>query len=546
MAIQYPSYAIPKGYDSSFSDVIDSFDKGFAAARKHRDEAAAGDLIRQLYGLDQTAPNKVHPGAEGIGALADMRRRGDLVDDSHAAVAGATDLTLLDELGRHLGGGGASDGGLGDGRTRVASADPMSGYMASVQQAESGGDPNARNPRSSAGGLFQFTDPTWNGLVERYGREHGLTVEGKMDPAQQQTAMRLFTGDNAKALRTEGVAITPGSLYASHFLGAGAAPRVLTADPSTPMTALVGPEVIRANPTLADMTAGEFKEWAGRKGTNANNGYSAPAANAMPSRGMPKISGELMGALFANTATRPLAQAIMAQQLSGKGVEQWQSFTGPDGKAYQVNLANGKVDAIGGGQTINVGGDNQYDKTMGENLAKGFIATQEESANGTRTLTSLQAMEAAMADPNFYSGFGAEPLLGAKRLVSALGLAPEAATSTEAFNSLSKQAALEAMGGSLGAGFSNADRDFVLEQVPTLGNTEGGNRKMIEIHRALAQRKVDIGRLAKRYADAHDGRLDSGWGTYLADWAEANPLFQQADNAQGSGGTTLPDPFGMR
>ncbi|WP_395451211.1 hypothetical protein ACHMW7_16295 [Aminobacter sp. UC22_36] len=81
------------------------------------------------------------------------------------------------------------------------------------------------------------------------------------------------------------------------------------------------------------------------------------------------------------------------------------------------------------------------------------------------------------------------------------------------------------MGGSLGSGFSNADRDFVTDQVPTLSNTPEGNRALIEVQKKIAQRKIQIAKLARDYAKTNEGRIDAGFDEALAGWSEQNPLF---------------------
>ena len=100
---------------------------------------------------------------------------------------------------------------------------------------------------------------------------------------------------------------------------------------------------------------------------------------------------------------------------------------------------------------------------------------------------------------------------------------------------MAKQAALDTMVGSLGSGFSNADRDFVTEQVPTLTNTPEGNRHLITVQRKLNQRKMQIAQLARQYAGEHEGRIDAGFDDYLSKWADANPLFPA--KPPGSGAT---------
>ncbi|SPU27851.1 Transglycosylase SLT domain [Candidatus Bartonella washoeensis] len=49
-------------------------------------------------------------------------------------------------------------------------------YLYRVAQIESGGNPNARNPRSSAGGLYQFIDST----AKQYG------LQDRFDPCKQR------------------------------------------------------------------------------------------------------------------------------------------------------------------------------------------------------------------------------------------------------------------------------------------------------------------------------------------------------------------------
>lgn len=161
-------------------------------------------------------------------------------------------------------------------------------YFAATRASESGGNPNAKNPNSSASGLYQFTDGTWSDLMKKY-PALGLTADGRMDPVQQELAMQAFTLDNAEILKNSGVPISGGSLYAAHFLGAGSATRVLTAPPETPMTSLVSSAVIKANPFLADMTAGDFAQWAAKKGgdglpiDNAESATSEEAAKRIAS-----------------------------------------------------------------------------------------------------------------------------------------------------------------------------------------------------------------------------------------------------------------------
>jgi len=181
-----------------------------------------------------------------------------------------------------------------------------------------------------------------------------------------------------------------------------------------------------------------------------------------------------------------------------------------------------------GGQNMNVhmSSERAYDSTLGTGYAKHFLDMQDQARSAQRAITALDVMDQALTQPGFYSGAGGETVQQLKRLGVAIGLNPEGISSMETFNAMSKQAALDAMGGSLGTGFSNADRDFVIDQVPNLANTPQGNKALVEIQRKIAHRKIEIAELARQYAANNGGRIDPGFEDYLAKWAEENPLFR--------------------
>ncbi|WP_448191910.1 lytic transglycosylase domain-containing protein [Azospirillum sp. sgz301742] len=162
----------------------------------------------------------------------------------------------------------------------AAGEGPLDGYLALVGQAESGGDGTAKNPHSSATGLYQFIDSTWLDQVKRNhpdlaaGNSDGEILALRQDKAIQGRVMRSFTSENYDLLRRSGVVgVGRGELYLAHFLGAGGAAAALTADPSTPLDQIklgngeraVPDKAIKANKFLAGMTAGDVRAWAARK-----------------------------------------------------------------------------------------------------------------------------------------------------------------------------------------------------------------------------------------------------------------------------------------
>jgi hypothetical protein len=100
--------------------------------------------------------------------------------------------------------------------------------------AESNGDRNAKNKRSSAAGLRQFLNETWLDLIRAHrpdlaARSEREKLELRQDPelARQMTAR--FAEQNAVTLKARSLAVTPGTLYLSHFAGSAGAVAILSA-----------------------------------------------------------------------------------------------------------------------------------------------------------------------------------------------------------------------------------------------------------------------------------------------------------------------------
>ncbi|MFT8896261.1 MAG: hypothetical protein ABF968_04780 [Acetobacter sp.] len=173
-------------------------------------------------------------------------------------------------------------------------------FLDHMKQAESGGDLYAKATSSSATGPFQFTNPTWTGMMHNH-PELGLTADGRTDPAQSEAAAKQLASDNLASLLANGVSNpTQGGLYLAHFAGPSAAARALTADPSTPASAVLSPQQIAANPFTRNMTTGDLSNWASQK-----MGQTV-APVAQPQQGSPQ-----MGAY----AVPPVAQTQQMPQL---------------------------------------------------------------------------------------------------------------------------------------------------------------------------------------------------------------------------------------
>jgi hypothetical protein len=150
--------------------------------------------------------------------------------------------------------------------------------LMTIAQLESGFDPRAQNPNSSAGGLFQFIDNT----ATQYG------LQDKFDPAQSADAAARKMRDNQAALTLSlGREPTTGELYLAHQQGATGASRLLT-NPDARAIDVVGRQQVLLNGGDENMTAGQFaNQWmqramgtgqAPREQQAAQPGQTAPTA----------------------------------------------------------------------------------------------------------------------------------------------------------------------------------------------------------------------------------------------------------------------------
>lgn len=153
-----------------------------------------------------------------------------------------------------------------------------------IIQIESAGRPSIKAPTSSALGLFQFLNATWDGVVKKHRPDllEGRTRdEVRALRTKAEIAIELgarFTEDNQRAI---GMDCSGGDLYLAHFLGVGDARDFYRANPNTPADRLVKPEVIAANRSIFIVdgqmqTAGQIRAWAARKMASA--GAKARAA----------------------------------------------------------------------------------------------------------------------------------------------------------------------------------------------------------------------------------------------------------------------------
>ncbi|WP_051346514.1 lytic transglycosylase domain-containing protein [Bradyrhizobium sp. th.b2] len=190
-----------------------------------------------------------------------------------------------------------------------------------ILQVESGGKADAKNPNSSASGPGQFIDATWLDMLAKHrpdltgSRDELLAL--KTDPALSREMTAAYAADNGGILKGAGLPVTAGTQYLAHFAGPKGAIGILSADPSTPAGAVLGAGVVKANPFVANMSAGDLAAWADRKMGGkgaAPMSMAGPAAAAVPSSAPAVPAGASASADAA--PTQPSSPAV---QITGSG-----------------------------------------------------------------------------------------------------------------------------------------------------------------------------------------------------------------------------------
>lgn len=514
------------------------------------------DLADALI-MRNRAPQNVGEGLTYLGHVLAARRLGKRADKAEeAGRASANDAfsPILSALTQQNMAEAPSQPMTPANRVAQAFAAPQ-GLPPSLIQSESGGNFQASNnvPGSGGNGHFgrgQFSQGRLQDAMNAGVVPQGTTPQQFMaDPSLQEATERWHVNDINSFISGKGLddyvgkmiagkKVTPqGMLAVAHLGGKGGLQKFLeTGGQYNPAdvngTSLSDYLGSHANETVATNDAPQGMD-IGALINAASNPFLSAGQKAVVSALLEKqmAGNDPMQAIELQKAQIELEQMRSPQPKATDDIREYQfaQQQGFDGTFQDYMTSNRKA----GATNVNVGlGSDKYRDERDKQRAVRMGALQESEDGARRSMNALDIMDKAMKDPAFYSGAMANQVQFLKRVASGLGMDAEGIDSMETFNAMSKSAALDAIGGSLGSGFSNADRDFVIEQVPNLGNTPQGNQRLIEVQRKLAERKIQIAELARAY-EARNGQIDNGFEQELSQWAESNPLFNKEPPPEG-------------
>jgi hypothetical protein len=128
--------------------------------------------------------------------------------------------------------------------------------MYAIAKQESAFDPSAGAKTSSAKGLYQFISGTWSDMLKKYGKKYPVLEKGPYDAEANAIAGALYIKENSDILSKSNIPINATNIYAAHFLGAGGAKTLLTANPDIDATKLM-PKAAAANEFIFYKTSGK-------------------------------------------------------------------------------------------------------------------------------------------------------------------------------------------------------------------------------------------------------------------------------------------------
>jgi hypothetical protein len=362
--------------------------------------------------------------------------------------------------------------------------------------AESGGRSDARAATSSAAGPGQFIDSTWLDIIRKHrpdlieGRTREQLLAMRTDPVHAGLSKELvgaYSRDNAEILRRAGIDPTDRNLYLAHFFGPGDAVKVIKADPSTPVSAVVSPASVEANVFLKSMTAGRAGRWAEKKVGTSGAAAATPASSTAPAGSSVKERRiQRAVALWGNPQTRPLAQAVLAKHLgeNTNPTDLMREYELARSQGYKGNLLDYQKELKQAGKTDSGLTDDlkeyqfavaqgsfkgSYADWEGMKKAKGLSATEMKAINEAEdaipviegTLANLKAAKAL--NSKTFTGWGAETGagIGTSDIPGAGYLAdPERAKATREWLDLMRPESIQTMASTL----SGATTNFELQE----------------------------------------------------------------------------------
>ena len=372
---------------------------------------------------------------------------------------------------------------------RQPAAAPAVGDAQAMRTAQIEG--TGKNPISSAQGLHQFIDSTFVGTAKKVFPELAnkspaeiLALRGTKlaDGTPIESALeQKFRADNIASLTSAGIQPTPGNVYLAHFLGAGGARNVLSADPNTPLSQVVSADAIKANPevlALKNKTVGDLQNWANSKfggepglaasmtAGNARLGGAptgfVPAGGAPMSPGAPTVNNALMANMFgaapSQNAWLSLQPQIPGAPTPAAAMPAAVAAAPPPAGQSPWEAQQARTQALAVKQAAAIKGAEKTAELTA--TQKGADDARKESASRLlKTVGGTAASDIEKLIQASTSGKLAADL--ADRIESVTGKSTKGMTNIEALSQIASSITFDIANGKYGNGFTDKDREAV-------------------------------------------------------------------------------------
>lgn len=265
-------------------------------------------------------------------------------------------------------------------------------------------------------------------------------------------------------------------------------------------------------------------------------------------------SGRVIGVRNLPGAVGAAAQMAGATTAATEGARaQLDLVDVPDGRGGSVKMPRIQaIEALGGGRTPAVRGmagqpgagrlgvtqspaDQAYDSELAKAASGTYSSLQDAGRAADKQISSYREIDRLLGDyeGGKLSGLG----MSAAKLANSLDikLDPKLADK-EAAVAIGNELALQMRDPSSGMGMpgamSDADREFLLQSVPNIGQSAGGRRQLIDYKVKMLERNKVVADSARKWQQKY-GRIDAideqgnDFQTALKGWANQNPMFQQ-------------------
>jgi hypothetical protein len=184
---------------------------------------------------------------------------------------------------------------------------------------------------------------------------------------------------------------------------------------------------------------------------------------------------------------------------------------GADGKQVRVPFTGGvdrKVSETKVGGVTLPAGESEFVKQLAKKDADRVDAATTVRDTAVSTINSLNKL-ASLPDNQLITGQFATGRVGATNLLVTLGLAAPSDTnklvSSQEYQKVAGDVILQTLGGKLGSGFSNADREFIQGLIPQLETNPAARRKLISFMQNKNQEIVKESIRLENYARDKNG-----------------------------------------